>query len=324
MSVKTIGLLTSGGDAPGMNAAIRSIVRAAINNGIRVIGIKRGYQGLIDNDIIEMDRNSVSNILMRGGTILFSARSKEFETEEGLNKACENIKKNNLDALIVLGGDGTFRGAFELTKRGINVIGVPASIDLDISCSEYTIGFDTAINTAMQCIDKIRDTSNSHRRCSIIEVMGRNAGYIAAYAAISTGAEEMLIPEKPEFNNINAIITRVKIAMKKGKTHYIIINAEGVGKSNELAKEIEEKTGIETRASILGYLQRGGSPTCLDRVHGTAMGAYAVFSLIKNQKNRLIVYKHGDYASIDIKEGLQMMKSVGNEVYNLLFAIENK
>lgn len=321
---KTIGILTSGGDAPGMNAAIRSIVRGALNLGIDVIGIKRGYQGLIDNDVYKMDKNSVSNIIMRGGTILFSARSKEYETKEGLKKAYDNYKKNNLDCLIALGGDGTFRGAYEFSKMGANVIGVPASIDLDINCTEYTIGFDTAINTAMECIDKIRDTSNSHKRCSIIEVMGRNAGYIAAYAAIATGAEEMLIPECREFAEPESIAVRLKMAMKKGKTHYIIVNAEGIGNSEVLAKKIEEITGIACRVTILGYLQRGGSPTCKDRVYATIMGMKAVETFVEGKKNRLIVYSDGEFRDLDMSEGLKMLKSVSEDMRTLLPKIENK
>lgn len=322
--VKTIGLLTSGGDAPGMNACIRSIVRGALNLGIKVIGIRRGYQGLIENDVFEMDKNSVSNIIMKGGTILFSARSKEYETKEGLEKAFDNYKKNKLDCLIALGGDGTFRGAFDLAKKGANVIGVPASIDLDINCTEYTIGFDTAINTAMDCIDKIRDTSNSHKRCSIIEVMGRNAGYIAAYAAIATGAEEMLIPENRDFAEPESIAVRLKMAMKKGKTHYIIVNAEGIGHSQEIADKLESLTGIACRVAVLGYLQRGGSPTCKDRVYATIMGMKAVEAFVDGKKNRLIVYENGEFKDLDMSEGLVMLKSVSEDMRTILPKIENK
>ena len=310
--IKKIGLLTSGGDAPGMNAALRGVVRCAINNGINVIGFEKGYNGLIDNEYREMDKRSVSDIVDRGGTILFTARSKEFFTKEGREKAIENLNKNDIDALVVLGGDGTFRGAKELyeqTNGKINVVAVPATIDLDIASTEYTIGFDTAINTAMEGVDRIRDTSTSHERCSIVEVMGRNAGYIAAYTGISTGAEEILIPEINEYADINKIITRVRIANKKGKKHYIIINAEGIGHSNDMAKMIETATGIETRATILGHLQRGGSPTCKDRVYASIMGCRAVEVLIEGKRNRLVVYRDGEFTDVDLTEGIEMKKT---------------
>ena len=310
--IKTIGLLTSGGDAPGMNAALRGVVRCAVNNGLKVIGFEKGYNGLIDNEYREMDKRSVSDIVDRGGTILFTARSKEFFTREGREKAIENLNKNNIDALVVLGGDGTFRGAKELyeqTNGKINVVAIPATIDLDIASTEYTIGFDTAINTAMEGVDRIRDTSTSHERCSIVEVMGRNAGYIAAYTGISTGAEEILIPEINEYADINKIITRVRIANKKGKKHYIIINAEGIGHSNDMAKMIETATGIETRATILGHLQRGGSPTCKDRVYASIMGCRAVEVLLEGKENRLVVYQNGEFTDVDLTEGIEMKKS---------------
>ena len=311
-NIKTIGLLTSGGDAPGMNAALRGVVRCAVNNGVKVLGFEKGYNGLIDNEFREMDKRSVSDIVDRGGTILFTARSKEFFDESGRQKAIEVIKKNNIDALVTLGGDGTFRGALELVNSSngeVSVVGVPATIDLDIACTEYTIGFDTAINTAMEGVDRIRDTSTSHERCSIVEVMGRNAGYIAAYTGISTGAEEIIIPENNKYDDINQIITRVKIANKKGKKHYIIINAEGIGHSMEMAKTIETMTGIETRATILGHLQRGGSPTCKDRVYASIMGCKAVEVLIAGKRNRLIIYKDGEFSDIDLSEGLSVTKA---------------
>ena len=308
--VRKIGVLTSGGDAPGMNACLRGVVRCAVNNGIKVCGFIKGYNGLIENDFNEMDKLSVSDILNRGGTILGTARSKEFMEDEGRKKAYENIIKDEIDALVVLGGDGSFSGAVKLSRLGTPVIGIPATIDLDIACTEYTIGFDTAINTAMECVDKIRDTSTSHERCSIIEVMGRNAGYIAAYTGISTGAEEIVLPEFNKYEDLDKIITRVKIANKKGKKHYIIINAEGIGRSYEMAKAIEEATGIETRATILGHIQRGGSPTCKDRVYASAMGVLAVKTLIEGKENRLIVYRDGDFQDIDIEEGLKMKKKI--------------
>lgn len=322
--VKTIGLLTSGGDAPGMNAAIRGVVRCALNNGIKVYGFLKGYNGLIENEYIDMDKRSVSDITSKGGTILFTARSKEFMEENGRKKAAENIKKDGIDALIVLGGDGTFKGALELSKLGVNVIGVPATIDLDIACTEYTIGFDTAINTAMEGVDRIRDTSTSHERCSIIEVMGRNAGYIAAYTGISTGAEEIIIPEKNSLDDIKYMITRVKIANKKGKKHYIIINAEGIGNSYEMAKTIEAETGIETRATILGHLQRGGSPTCKDRVYSSILGCKSVEALIAGKKNRVVVYKDGEFTDIDLAEGLSMRKEFPDYFLTTAEELESK
>ena len=322
--IKTIGVLTSGGDAPGMNAAVRGVVRTAVNNGIRVLGFERGYNGLLDNDYRDMDKRSVSDIVGRGGTILFTARSKEFGDIEGKKKAYEILKKDGVEALVVLGGDGTFKGAQGLSNLGMNVIGIPATIDLDIACSEYTIGFDTAINTAMEGVDRIRDTSTSHERCSIIEVMGRNAGYIAAFTGISTGAEEIIIPEFNEYRDVNEIITRVKIANKKGKTHYIIINAEGIGRSAEMAAMIETATGIETRATILGHLQRGGSPTCKDRVYASILGCAAVEALIAGKKNRLVVYRNGEFTDIDINEGLAMKKVFPQEFLRTVADLESR
>lgn len=325
--IKKIAVLTSGGDAPGMNAAIRGVVRCALNNGIKVIGFLRGYSGLLDNEFIEMDKRSVSDIVDRGGTILFTSRSKEFMERTGQLKALDILKKNNIDALVTLGGDGTFRGALELNKTSngeLNVIGVPATIDLDIACTEYTIGFDTAINTAMEGVDRIRDTSTSHERCSIVEVMGRNAGYIAAYTGISTGAEDIIIPEYNEYGDINKIITRVKIANKKGKKHYIIINAEGIGQSYDMAKMIETMTGIETRATILGHLQRGGTPTCKDRVYASIMGCRAVEVLLEGKCNRLIVYKDGEFSDVDIKEGLAETKPFPQYFIKTAIELESK
>lgn len=322
--IKTIGVLTSGGDAPGMNAAIRGVVRCAVNNGIRVLGFQKGYSGLLDNEYREMDKRSVSDIVSKGGTILFTARSKEFGELEGKKKAYEILKKDGVEALVVLGGDGTFKGALGLSELGMNVIGVPATIDLDIACTEYTIGFDTAINTAMEGVDRIRDTSTSHERCSIIEVMGRNAGYIAAFTGISTGAEEIIIPEVNEYKDVNQIITRVKIANKKGKTHYIIINAEGIGRSTEMASMIETATGIEARATILGHLQRGGSPTCKDRVYASILGCKAVETLIEGKSNRVVVYRNGQFTDMDIKEGLAMKKEFPSDFLRTASELESK
>lgn len=325
--IRKIGVLTSGGDAPGMNAAIRGVVRCALNNGVDVIGFQRGFSGLLDDEYREMDKRSVSDIVDRGGTILFTSRSKEFYEKSGQLKAIEVLKKHNIDALVALGGDGTFRGALELaeTSKGeINVVGIPATIDLDIACTEYTIGFDTAINTAMEGVDRIRDTSTSHERCSIVEVMGRNAGYIAAYTGISTGAEDIIIPEYNEYGDINKIITRVRIANKKGKKHYIIINAEGIGQSYDMAKMIETMTGIETRATILGHLQRGGTPTCKDRVYASIMGCKSVEVLLEGKKNRLIIYKDGEFSDVDIKDGISQKKPFPQYFIKTAVELESK
>lgn len=322
--IKKIAVLTSGGDAPGMNAGIRAVVRTALNNGISVVGVLRGYNGLIEADFQDMDKNSVSNIVNVGGTILYTARSMEFMESSGREIAYKNCIENGIEALVVLGGDGSFRGANEFSKLGMNVIGIPATIDLDIPCTDYTIGFDTAINTAMEGVDRIRDTSTSHARCSIIEVMGRHTGYIALFTGISTGAEEILIPEKKEFATVSSIVTRLKIAMKKGKKHYIIINAEGIGKSYEMAKEIEEATGIETRATVLGYLQRGGSPSCRDRVLASMMGVYAVQCLIDGKKNKLVVVQDGIVKDIEIKDGLAATKGLSETYIDTIFGVESK
>ena len=272
--IRTIGVLTSGGDAPGMNAAIRAVVRQALAKGVRVKGIKKGYQGLLNEEIVDLERSSVSDIIQRGGTILGTARCMEFKTDEGQQKGATICMKHGIDGLVVIGGDGSYRGAQALSRKGINTIGIPGTIDLDISCTDYTIGFDTAVNTAMQAIDKVRDTSSSHERCSIIEVMGRNAGYLALWCGVANGAEDILLPEKYDYNE-QRIINNIISNRKKGKTHHIIINAEGIGHSTSMARRIEAATGIETRATILGYMQRGGSPTCKDRFYASIMGAYA-------------------------------------------------
>ena len=307
--IKTIGVLTSGGDAPGMNAAIRAVVRKACANGKQVKGIRRGYQGLLEEDIIDMDRQSVSDTIDKGGTILFTARCAEFRTEEGQKKGAEICRKHGIDGLVVIGGDGSFAGAQKLANLGINTVGVPGTIDLDIACTEYTIGFDTAVNTAMQAIDKVRDTSTSHERCSIIEVMGRNAGYIALWCGVANGAEDVLIPELYDYDE-QKIINNIIENRKKGKKHHIIINAEGIGHSTSMAKRIEAATGMETRATILGYMQRGGSPTCQDRVYATMMGALAVDLLCEGKSNRVVGYRNGEFKDFDINEALGMNKGV--------------
>ena len=309
--IKTIGVLTSGGDAPGMNAAIRAVVRKACAAGKNVKGIRRGYQGLLEEDIIDMSRHSVSDIVDKGGTILFTARCAEFRTEEGQKKGAEICRKHGIDGLVVIGGDGSYAGAQKLAALGINTVGVPGTIDLDIACTEYTIGFDTAVNTAMQAIDKVRDTSTSHERCSIIEVMGRNAGYIALWCGIANGAEDILIPERYDYDE-QKIINNIISNRKKGKKHHIIINAEGIGHSTAMARRIEAATGVETRATILGYMQRGGSPTCRDRVYATMMGSMAVDLLCAGKTNRVVGYQHGEFRDFDIDDALGMRKDISN------------
>ena len=307
--VQTIGVLTSGGDAPGMNAAIRAVVRQAIARGKKVKGIKRGYAGLLQEEIIDMDAHSVSEIIQRGGTILQTARCLEFIEPEVQKKAADICKKHGIDGLVVIGGDGSFKGAQKLAALGINTIGLPGTIDLDIACTEYTIGFDTAVNTAMEAIDKVRDTSTSHERCSIIEVMGRGAGYIALWCGMANGAEDVLLPERYDYDE-QALVNHIIEGKKKGKQHHIIINAEGIGHSASMAKRIEAATGIETRATILGHMQRGGSPTCKDRVYASTMGALAVDLLCKGASNRVVGYRHGEFVDFDIDEALAMTKGI--------------
>jgi len=318
--IRTIGVLTSGGDAPGMNAAIRAVVRTAIAKGLNVWGIRRGYHGLLREELIPMNGKDVSDIIQRGGTILQTARSKQMRTEEGQLKAAGVLKKYGIQGLVVIGGDGSFAGAQKLSNYGINVIGIPGTIDLDIACTEYTIGFDTAANTAMEAIDKIRDTSSSHERCSIVEVMGRDAGYLALWCGIANGAERILLPEQHGYDE-EAIVRDVVEARNSGKKHFIIINAEGVGDSINMAKRIEEATGLETRATILGHLQRGGSPTVKDRVYASIMGAKAVELLVAGKKNRVVGYKHGEYIDFDINDALKMHKDIPDyqiEIANML------
>ncbi|HAG68892.1 MAG TPA: 6-phosphofructokinase [Lachnospiraceae bacterium] len=314
--VNTIGILTSGGDAPGMNAAIRAVVRRAIAKGKKVKGILKGYQGLINNEIRDMSARDVSDIIQKGGTILRTARCDEFKTEEGQALGAEICREHGIDGLIVIGGDGSYRGAQALSKRGINTVGIPGTIDLDIACTDYTIGFDTAVNTAMQAIDKIRDTSSSHERCSIVEVMGRNAGYIALWCGVSNGAEDILLPEKYQFNE-QEIINHIIDNRKKGKTFHLIINAEGIGHSTSMARRIEAATGIETRATILGYMQRGGSPTCMDRFYASMMGAYAVDLLCQGKTNRVVGQKNGEWTDFDIDEALAMTKDISEFEYGV-------
>ncbi|MCR5716529.1 MAG: 6-phosphofructokinase [Lachnospiraceae bacterium] len=314
--IKTIGVLTSGGDAPGMNAAIRAVVRRALSCGLSVKGIKKGYQGLLNEEIIDMDAHSVSDIIQKGGTILGTARCLEFKTPEGQAKGAEICRKHGIDGMVVIGGDGSYRGAQALSRNGINTIGMPGTIDLDISCTEYTIGFDTAVNTAMQAIDRVRDTSSSHERCSIIEVMGRNAGYIALWCGIANGAEDILLPEKYDYDE-QQIINNIIANRKKGKTHHIIINAEGIGHSTSMAKRIEAATGVETRATILGYMQRGGSPTAKDRYYASLMGAYSVDILVEGKSNRTVGLQNGEIVDFDIEEALNMTKELSEYAYQV-------
>ena len=314
--ISTIGVLTSGGDAPGMNAAIRSVVRVAHARGIKVMGINKGYNGLLAGDVVELTPRSVSDIVQRGGTILQTARCLEFVKPEGQARGAEMCKVFGIDGLVVIGGDGSFQGAEKLANLGINTIGIPGTIDLDIACTEYTIGFDTAVNTAMDAINKIRDTSTSHQRCSIVEVMGRNAGYIALWCGISSGAEMVLIPEKERLTD-EQIIKKILENKQLGKKNCLIIVAEGVGGSDELAKKVEQVTGIETRATILGHLQRGGSPTAVDRLHASMMGAKAVDLLCEGKAKRVVAYVKGEYVDYDINEALAMKKNIDEYMYQV-------
>jgi 6-phosphofructokinase 1 len=314
--IKKIGVLTSGGDAPGMNAAIRAVVRTAISNGIEVMGIRRGYNGLIRGEMQAMTLRSVSDIIHRGGTILQTVRCPEFETDEGLNKAMDIVRIFDLDAIVVVGGDGSLRGARDISKKGLSVIGVPATIDNDIASTEYAIGHDTALNTVQDAIDKIRDTAYSHERCSVVEVMGRNSGFIALKVGIAGGAEVVLVPEK-KADMDRDVIKPILEGRNRGKKHYIVIVAEGAGKSLKIAEEIENRTGIETRATILGHLQRGGSPTVRDRVLASMMGTKAIELLKEGRVNRVVSVLNGRYTDLDINEALEMQKSIDEKLFEI-------
>ena len=314
--MKKIAVLTSGGDAPGMNAAIRAVVRTAIHNGVEIMGIYDGFKGLINNTLVEMDYRSVSDCLNKGGTILKTARSKEFMTEEGLKKAVDNIKANGVEGVIVLGGDGSFRGASTLCKSGIPTIGVPCTIDNDIACTDYTIGFDTALNTACECIDKLKDTCSSHHRCSVVEVMGRHAGHIALSLAVANGAEAVLVPER-SYDVKTDIVDYINKSLKKGKSHFVVIVAEGIGNSEKIAVQVETLTGIETRVTILGHIQRGGYPTVTDRVVASRMGAEAVELLLNGHSNRVVAMKDNKIVNYDIAEALEMKKGIDEELYSV-------
>ncbi|MGN0570597.1 MAG: 6-phosphofructokinase [Candidatus Fimenecus sp.] len=318
--MKTIGVLTSGGDAPGMNAAIRAVVRAGCENGFRVMGIRRGYNGLMYGDMYEMNLRSVSNIINRGGTILYSARSPEFKTEEGMQKAMDVCKEMQMEGIVVIGGDGSFRGARDLSLRGVPCVGIPGTIDNDIACCDYTIGYDTSMNTVMEMVDRLRDTSESHDRCSVVEVMGRRAGYIALNAGIACGATTILIPEVP-FDFEKDVIERMQRTQKAGKRHFIIIVAEGIGGVQEMAERIEKETGVESRATILGHVQRGGSPTVRDRVAGSQMGYRAVELLKEGIGNRVVAMQKDQIVDFDIFEALNMQKSIDLDLYKLAHEI---
>ncbi len=313
--MKTIGVLTSGGDAPGMNAAVRAVVRTAVYNGITVKGIRRGYNGLMEGDIIDLDSRAVSGIIQLGGTMLYSARSPRFKTEEGVAEAVANCKKHGIEGIVVIGGDGSFRGARDLSLAGIPCVGIPATIDNDISSTEYTIGFDTAMNTVIEMVDRLRDTCDSHERCSVVEVMGRHAGHIALRTAIGVGALAVMVPERE--NDLDAVIEKIKETQEMGKKHFIVMVAEGVGGVTEMAAKIEEATGIETRGTILGHVQRGGSPTLRDRLIATQMGFAAVELLKEGIGNRVVAYKLGEVVNYDIYEALNMTKGLEENLCTL-------
>ena len=320
MSIKRIGVLTSGGDAPGMNSCVRAVVRTALYHGIECYGIRRGYNGLISGDIIKLDEKNVSHIINRGGTILYTARSKEFLSEEGQKKAYSTCKFLGLDSIVAIGGDGTFRGARALSKWGINVVCIPATIDNDISCTNYCIGFDTAANTAIECIDKLRDTMQSHERCSVVEVMGRNAGFLAMYVGLAVGATAILVPEEPiDFDK--DVIEKIRAARFNGFTHYMIVVAEGAGSASDIAVKIKNALDMEPRVTVLGHIQRGGSPTGRDRVNATKMGYLAVELLLQGKSNRIVCTNNGLFTDVSIDEALEMNKQIQKMEVDVLTAM---
>ena len=319
-AVKRIGVLTSGGDAPGMNAAVRAVVRSATLRGIECVGIRRGLHGLITGDIIKLNADSVAHTINRGGTILYTARSEEFVTLAGQKKAAATCKLLGLDGIVGIGGDGTFRGLMALAKQGISVVGVPATIDNDIVCTDYTIGYDTAANTAVEAIDRLRDTMQSHERCSVVEVMGRNAGHLALYVGLATGATAVLVPEK-KLDFENDVAEKIRQARLAGKTHFMIIVAEGAGSAVEIGGKIHEALGLDPRVTILGHIQRGGTPTARDRVMATRMGYHAVACLAAGGSNRVICARNGHMVDIDIAEGLKMKKTISAQQYEVLEAM---
>ena len=318
--IKTIGVLTSGGDAPGMNAAVRAVVRTGLHKGFRMIGIQRGYNGLLNGECFEMNLRSVSNIISAGGTILYTARCLEFKTKEGQDKGAEKCRELGIDALVVIGGDGSYRGARALAHRGIPMIGLPGTIDNDIGCTDYTIGYDTAANTAVEAIDRLRDTMQSHERCSVVEVMGRNAGHLALYVGLAAGATSVLVPEK-KLDFEHDVIDCIRGARLSGKTHYMIIVAEGAGSAIEIGKQIHETIGLDPRVTILGHIQRGGTPTARDRVMATRMGYHSVKVLAEGGTNRLICSQQGSMVDIDLEEGLAMKKGLNAQQYEVLQAM---
>ncbi len=318
--IKRIGVLTSGGDAPGMNAAVRSVVRSSIYRGVECIGIRRGYNGLISGDFVKLDPHSVSHIINRGGTILYTARSDEFRTVEGQQKAAATCKLLGLDGIVGIGGDGTFRGLVELAKQGVSVVGIPATIDNDIGCSQYTIGYDTAANTAVEAIDRLRDTMQSHERCSVVEVMGHNAGHLALYVGLAVGATAVLMPELG-YDFKKDVMDKIQQSRLNGNTHFMIVVAEGAGSAVEIGKEIHESLGLDPRVTILGHIQRGGTPSARDRVMATRMGYHAVDVLVSGKTNRLICAQAGKMVDIDINEGLSMKKGLNQQQYMVLEAM---
>lgn len=320
MRKKTIAVLTSGGDAPGMNAAVRSVVRSALNKDMRVIGVRRGYTGLINGDVFEMNLRSVSDIIHRGGTVLYTARSSLFRTVEGIKKAANTCDILGVDSVVVIGGDGSFRGARELSAQGVQCVGIPGTIDNDVCCSEYTIGFDTAMNTATEMVDKIRDTAQSHERCSVVEIMGRNCGDLALHTGIAVGAMAILVPEVP-FDFQNDVINKMKLSQMMGKKHFIIIVAEGVGNVEEIAKEVQKQTGFEARATILGHVQRGGSPTLRDRVVASSMGCAAVKIIEEKLGSRVVAMQNGQIVSFEINDALNMKKEFDLDLYRTALEI---
>lgn len=320
MEAKSIAVLTSGGDAPGMNAAVRAVVRTGLYLGMRVIGVKRGYNGLLSGDIVEMNLRSVSDIIHRGGTVIYTARSPEFNTPEGVKKAADMCHKLDISGVVVIGGDGSFRGARDLTGAGIPCIGIPGTIDNDIASSEYTIGFDTAMNTVVEMVDRLRDTTESHDRCSVVEVMGRRCGELALQSGIAVGATSILVPEVP-FDFQRDIVDRMKFTQKAGKRHFIIVVAEGVGGVEELGKRIQNETGIETRVTILGHVQRGGSPTLRDRLVASEMGYRAAKLLYEGNSNRVVVMQNGKIIDLDITEALNKKREFNMELYKIAHVI---
>jgi 6-phosphofructokinase 1 len=320
MNAKTIAVLTSGGDAPGMNAAVRAVTRTGISYGMRVMGVRRGFNGLLNRDVFEMNLRSVSDIINNGGTALYTARSPEFSSPEGVKKAVKNCHDMGIEGIVVIGGDGSFRGARDLTNAGIPCVAVPGTIDNDIAASDYTIGFDTAMNTAVEMVDRLRDTTESHDRCSVVEVMGRRCGDLALQTGIAVGATSILVPEVP-FDFKTDIVDRMKFTQKTGKKHFIVVVAEGVGGVDKLAKDIEKETGIETRATILGHVQRGGSPTVRDRVVGSEMGFHAADLLYKGRGNRVVILKDGKISDLDITEALNKERVFDKHLYDVALTV---